>query len=821
MYIEKIRLKDYHRTALSGVTDMEITFTTQVQLILGTNGSGKSSLLSELSPLPGVPAQFGKNGFKKIWITHQGASYYLESTFKSGGHHSFQRDGEELNPGHTYRVQLDLCRQYFNWTPELQQLLTGRQRFTTMSPSKRREWIARLSRVSYEYAIKVHQKLAKKARDTSGSLDRVRQRLTQESNNLKMLGGESVQEMEERMEILRREVNMLLTAQEPNLPGIHAAEQRLQGLVRETQELARTMVERKLPEIDAQYTSLDEMEAERINLRSAIATNRAIYDRAVKEFADLDALAADLGVVGETIPDNIDDLVAAEAAGIGQQLSKIARFHDLEATPRLLADSQTVIPQLLELFSAMPDNTGMIYSPKAEQEVQLKRQECLTRLDHHAGRLVQINHRRGVLNSSKELTCPSCSFMWKEGFSESEMRQLDQWETEYEALIAKDEAEKREYDTYLERYGEVAAQYARLRGFTNSYPAMGPLWTMILENRLHLERPAEQRSVFMDWMNDVTAALAIHNARERLSHLENLARRKADGTLSQLGTRREILTTEIEQLQVTHADLQARESRLSNYASICRLQAESATRLTQVISQSHDALRAVVSVMRNDAMNTVAHSHHDELASIQRRLSDRQTLTGIVGELERFHATEELDHRALKLLAEELSPTEGMIAEDIAGFIRCLVDHMNSIIAQVWAHDLLVQPCGMESGELNYKFPLKTPSTVRDDAADVSEGSEGQQDMVDMAFMMTVMLYLDLHDAPLFLDEPGASFDEQHRTNLMGFIRRLVENRRHPQVYMISHYLANHGAFTNAQSMALDTTNITVPQHVNEHVVFH
>lgn len=820
MIADLFELKGYHRIMLSGGDHIRIRFEEIVQLILGTNGSGKSSLLAELSPLPAASGHFAKGGFKRIHYTHRGMRYELFSSFKDGGagHHDFICDGVELNPGHTSKAQAELAREHFGWSNDLHQLMTGRIRFSTMGPAKRRDWIQRLSTVDYRYALSVFHKLAKKSRDTSGSLNRVNARLTQESNNLKMVEGDDVATMEARVATLRHEVNLLLTSQDPNAKPLLAAQSRLNECLQQAETLSRRILARKILPVEGEYTGMDQVMSAIVHLDGSINTNRALYQRATREYADLDALAADLGAIGEEIPEDLPGVVEKARAVLADTKARLNRFKDLQFTSRMYSDTQQVIPALLELFSLMPDNSDMSYSPKAVEESKQRRAEILQEIDRATNRLVQIHHRRQTINEARDMTCPSCKYVWRPGYSEAEVAELDRWESEQNAIVEAAQLRRKVEDEFMEKYDEVAAQYTRLRGYVNGYPTMAPLWSLILDNRLHLNKPNEQRSVFIDWSNDVTLAMQIHEQTERLTHLENLLRRQADGSLSQLGTRRQLLTDEIERLQQENKTLRIQRDQLDVYRRESQVQIDDAMTVHRTIMAAHEAVQAVVGALRNNALNQVAYGHQDELATIQRRLSDRQTLTGIVDDLTRFRDQEQLDHAALALLADELSPTEGMIAEDLVGFITCLVEQINSIIAQVWTLDLQVKPCGLESGELNYKFPVYSPASIHKPAGDIDQASEGQQAMIDMAFVMTVMLYLDLHEAPLFLDEPGRTFDDQHRINLMGFIRQLVDSAKYPQFFIISHYASNHGAFTKADVIALDTTNVAVPQNCNQNV---
>jgi ABC-type sulfate/molybdate transport systems ATPase subunit len=159
-----------------------------------------------------------------------------------------------------------------------------------------------------------------------------------------------------------------------------------------------------------------------------------------------------------------------------------------------------------------------------------------------------------------------------------------------------------------------------------------------------------------------------------------------------------------------------------------------------------------------------------------------------------------------------------LIAEQLTGFITCLVGQLNSIIGTLWTYDMAVQPCGMSSGELDYRFPLQIQSAEHV-APDVAKGSKAQQQVVNFAFQLTVMLYMEMTDYPLYLDEPGEGFDEQHRTNLIGFVKQLMDANHHSQLFLVSHYAATHGSLVNSEVLVLDSNNITVPGEFNKHVV--
>ena len=109
MKILELALKGYKRLSLNQIETIQLTPQNKFHWILGTNGSGKSSLMKELTPLAAAPANYHKGGYKKIVLEHRGDIYKLESNFV-GPKNLFTfvvvkgDKEEELNPGHTSTV---------------------------------------------------------------------------------------------------------------------------------------------------------------------------------------------------------------------------------------------------------------------------------------------------------------------------------------------------------------------------------------------------------------------------------------------------------------------------------------------------------------------------------------------------------------------------------------------------------------------------------------------------------------------------------------------------------------------------------------------
>lgn len=81
MYIKSIELSKFIPFGLAQIRKLQATFHSQIQIFIGTNGSGKTSLLNELHPLPAIRSSYKKQGYKKLVIEHEGNEYILTSDF--------------------------------------------------------------------------------------------------------------------------------------------------------------------------------------------------------------------------------------------------------------------------------------------------------------------------------------------------------------------------------------------------------------------------------------------------------------------------------------------------------------------------------------------------------------------------------------------------------------------------------------------------------------------------------------------------------------------------------------------------------------------
>lgn len=815
MRIISIQLVGYKRLALANIQSLTYSPESAFQLILGTNGSGKSSLLQELSPLPAASSDFLKGGSKCIKLLHRGSEYVLTSTFKSGNHHSFVKDGEELNSGGTGQVQKELVRNEFNYTQDLHEILIGRERFTTMAPMKRREWITRLSSCDYTYALGVFNRLKAAARDAQGAVKHTKQRLLQETNNLRTFG--NTEGLAERAEMLRNELTALLSSRAPDAVAMDVARHTLRQHLSALEELSRRVIDTpaRLPDV----TSASMLE-ERLNeVTQQLTTVRSLHQRASTEYSELDELLHSLGAGAQLSPEQLQRKIQELQDGLTQLVvdnNWVGVIHDPVGASR---DTDAVLSELIQALQALPDNSDGTYSRERLQSERERLTILRGQYDSATAKLRQIHLKLEHIRHAEDQTCPQCEYRWKPGVDASQQGQLESWQQAHQQNLEQLELDIRQIEAYLEAAAEYAKDYGRIRTLLTSYPRLQPLTQYLIEQRCLTDRPAERVGVLHRWHRTVAQVAEQARLQDELNQLLELQARQASlGEVGLLAIRQERLQEELRSYTRQLEELRVQHQQLKTLDESYRQWRQSVEQLEELLRKGPQLLEAHRQALRNQHIDQVVGQHHNELAVTQRKLTEHGSMVSIVQDLQQDHEGLDRDWKALLLLTQALSPTEGLIAEQLTGFIQCLVAQMNSVIAAVWTQELKILPCGQDDAELDYKFPLQSGAHSEPNV-DIAYGSTAQVEIVNLAFKLTAMLYLGMTDYPLYLDELGAAFDEQHRINVMNFIRQLMEVNQHSQMFLISHYAANHGAFTNAQVLVLDGANIAVPGEYNKHVV--
>jgi DNA repair exonuclease SbcCD ATPase subunit len=831
-------LKHFKRFALNQISLFDLRPTEQIQLILGTNGSGKSSLLGELTPLPANAADYLKGGSKEIHISHRGSTYVLISSFESGNKHYFRKDDEELNPGGTQAVQKELCKQEFGVTPDTHELSTGLLRFTGMGPSHRREWYTRMSDVSFDYAIGVYDKLRKEHRSVVGALDLDKKQLVTEQS--KIITEEEQQLLVNDVKDLHRELERLLEIKRrPDRPMDVVEEQR-RLTERDLLELSNKLLNLKVESPahlyrdewgilqPLEFKSIDGVNAYIDDLREQIAAQNAVMEKLVADHSkqkDTVEVLKKQGADGiESVRKKINEWAEKRVEAMKGLRLKLDFSHtDPVQAKRTI---EAIKHDLEALVFELPVNTSKTFGSAVLGELK---QSAQTLKDQHRRKVneqAQLSARKQHAEEHREkgvTTCPKCNHSFHMGMSDAQMDELKKRLVIVGQEIEKLEEHLKKLEAAIAEQEEYGARYRAIIQLTRSTPALKPFWEYVAEKELLVNAPRSVMSTMQILENDVDLECMIDAMNAEIEELKKLLAKSeelGDQNLGEAVEKLNTLTTEIE----AHTKALAQSRRELNDFHTYRKQLQEAMALELKINVAmvtfENLTHEAVETLRLSTIEQCFRQTQSTLARKEEVLKAVHQQKAIVEHLKTTIVRRTMEEEALKHCVRELSPTDGLIAEGLLGFIKNFTHQMNQLIRKIWAYPLEVLPCGISSergAELDYKFPLMV-GTRDNIVSDVSRGSSGMQEIVDLAFKVIGLKYLGLEHGTLMLDEFGKTLDLEHRTAAVMAIKMLMETKPFSQLFMISHYESHYGAFSNAQVCVLDARNIAVPKTHNTHV---
>ena len=829
MRLVKLTLHKYTRMARARET-LVYEPTLPIQLIIGSNGAGKSSLIFEMFPLASSKDDFGEGGYKEAVYHHEGKLYKAHSYFRNNKDmvHELSvqtEDGEwqNLNDGPTAKVHNENVEKIFNITPNDRQLLLSINKFSAMLPDKRRELFTRMSDVDFTFGLSLYQRIQKEVKTTAAVIKYLQESLLSETSNV--ISEDQVKQIQTTTMELHAELQKLYKVKTPFKAGFSGLPDRIRKNLNDT----RSIVDR-IMNIELAYpTQVSDPNPELIRqlLRSKedeLVWTKSRIDVVHRTYYDLKSKVGDINI--------------AQGAYVAETQARVQKLEEEIASQRLLltaADKvkdedietfvrnfEAVYSPLMEIFAKQPDNSEKFYSGAKLKElnarVEHQRQEYRER-NIEANRLrSSITHLRE--HEQKPATeCPRCKHQWRIGFDKALLEEQTALMEQVGKRIEQLEQEERETRQTIHEVDQYLQLYLQYLSIMRTNPALYPLWDVLQANNLAFENATLSVSTINSFYSDLPSLNKIASLLKEL--------RSAKETIEQFQA------LDLKEIQKNQDQMREQETELSNYSiterSLVLEIRELSTYLKQVDELANLETQLAYNIDLADTLTeeVLEREHHhlieEMIRNVQSSLSAKESILqaaqqarGNMADLEARLERAKLKERAAKLLISTLSPTEGLIAEGMTGFVNNYMTQVNKVIASIWSYDMFVLPVTVgetESADLTYRFPLQLygmPKPLKD----IVEGSLSMQQLFDMAFRVVGMAYLGLEHMPLFLDEFGTGFDEHHKNEALKAIRKIIEQMGFEQTFIISHDSNNYGGLSNAELCVLCDKNVLIPPDI-------
>lgn len=825
MKILSIILHKSKRLGFNGIETLTYTPEKLYQIILGTNGSGKSSLMAELSPLPSVGTDYFKGGYKEIKIEHLSKYYILTSDFsqKQAGSHSFICEGEELNDGGTTTVQKQLAKEHFDFDKDLFELLTGQTSFREMSPNQRRYWLVRMADDNMEYAIKLYNDINKRQRESAAVvkyLDEQLTTVTQQNPNIE----EKQKELTEREGLLKNAHRGLSRIDSfESAVSLSTLEARVNKGFTVLSDLCDDVLSMKYPEnytlgspenianhqaqltanLNLVQSTIDELTEEHTNVKQTV---EALIKQEVDDVGSLKIL--------------LDDVVNRQQGHLSQ-LNKFKQITTLNA--KSLSDACEIVEtQLEEILSELPDNSSKYFNRERLEEARASQQRLRGNIGYLDKEIATKQHILDHLDQGDKVECPSCHQRFLPGMSQYDYETIkgerEKLNSQRSGLIKELESD----DTYLTAMQEYLAIHTQLKSLMSSTPVLKPLWDTFANYPLTEYAPTKYLNLFTTFVREVLTLLDAQKLQPNIDEMTQAIKSMQGQSQSETSFNKgalEKIEHKLNKLTLQKHTLTDDLTRTQGYAERFNLVNQLTGKLDKTDTHLSELVSEYYRVGVQDFITKEIDEVNRQLGTVAHELSMLDTVKHHLADLTHERAKAVEQKQLLDLLAKQISPVSGLIADYSLKFITQFTDQMNAIISGVWTYDMQLQPLAM-SEDLTYKFPVYMSGSDTQ-TPDINKLSSAQKRMIDFAFKILLITYLELEDYPLYIDELTPNLDETHRINITNYLKTFVDSGRCSQLFMTSHYVSGHNAFRDAEFVVINSSNLlNVPDEFNVNAVF-
>lgn len=816
MFITGVRLKGFQRLVHNNIQEVSIDFTSPFQLVLGRNGSGKSSLMGELTPYPSHKDLYSDDGLRELYFNHRGSKYVVIDDFSLGKHSIFKDDEllhENLNPS----MMKAVVKELFGIDKTLADILTDKKKFTTMSPAERREIIMRASGINIDLGIEILDKLKERRSYFKEYSKNLSKRLVAEDNNLPT--DSHIEELNKRKEDILEDLKLLdeLTHQQVEI----MPERNMLDKINQFQQVGK-IAYRFMDTPTILSKASDKEDAIEIGTKLRYDLEQIdIKKKAISE--EIESLTISLGK--NRFSKTKDDLTK-ELAFIDEELQALENeskgfIYVGEEFKMAVETAQSLYEDLREAFDRLPDNTNRYFN-KETRNVNVEN-------------LIKINNRVSVLRNSiyeiemglkqhkdgELIECPACqnSFIPGVTLSETTLKERLEIQTKQLSLAEKELETAKEYEI---EYKDYQSQLMDIDLYSKHFFLHGELFKRLRQYNYVANSPKHCLSILEDWFNDIGKSLRYNDLLIR--------REKVKEEISIVSAedleRKRLEDERLQRLEKDYSHLIDEALRIKDklksikeylvYLTELNTWLKDAENLEQEVDDYKDNLlknnlHKFVFTAKAD-LNRELSQIEKEITSIQYTLLNRERLGN-----DKVETDNSVDY--LNILHDELSPKTGLLGDVMNEFIEKFVAQMNNFIKSIWTYDIKILPCRNKKGDLDFYFPVQIMGGKP--SADVAEVSTGEQHICNFVFKLLIMATYDLQDFPLFLDELAGNMDDLHRVRIMKTVYDMVVNNYCTQMFLIAHYQQQYGVFTQAEVFVTNPDNLqSIPENYNSHAKF-
>ena len=841
MRIIGLVLKGYVPFRDSGIQELSVDFTEDVQITIGSNGSGKSKMQQQLTTYPTVRSMFDKTGFRSLTLEHNNIHYRLESEYEkpSSPHAFYEGDSEEnLNIGRTTQGQIDLIVDHLGITPLIDDLIMNRLSFPAMGNAKRKDVLMSANPDQIGFVLPLIKQTAQKIKACKNNIARLQSRKIMLEQEL--IDQETVQSLENEKQsihedlnhfqqnIMDLEVGLRTVSSSPSVPTIDHL-----SLIKQTIKRSHY----KLSSLSHIERDDYQRQKNKETLLSKIAVCQQRLEEADAQILQQSADLAELEVKYRdlTIDDDLHQtdltIQRLEADRDKLQITRPA----FELSPEDLVIKYQELDQLRDRLHIFSEIQVRLLPAKRRQHrekmlslYQYRQSNYYMRLNDLEGQYEEWSKRHTLTpkdipdSPCAKNACPLYSHFMEEYQSANDKR------TSLRESIEKGRRKTERLDRYvtgLITYFQNAKPYTEQIQWLGEYARSNPILH-------HILRQIDILTVLSTSPNRIIHQL--HDAYNRIDQWIRLKQIQADLETAYALKSRQISSESHDTIKLVSAIETGKQS-LYGLRDVIKRLSERRKLLERDLRdiETFNNLKTTLMSLQQDHLILLKelseHHEKDKLTLLRRgveelrakhflRLSDIERVLRSQSSLQERYQEEVLSQ--ITIIEKELSDLQCIETaliiipkENMTSFINELFDQANRFIDRIWTIPLKIEPLKLED-PLTYDFYISGDNqTIRE----MSECSEGQTEIISLALNLALRVILGHLNLPCCLDEPGRTLDTTHQHNLITLLRRLLDDKVVSQLFLVSHHAVVHEGFSDTETLVLRDDNIMLPEKWNLH----
>jgi tetratricopeptide (TPR) repeat protein len=511
-------------------------------------------------------------------------------------------------------------------------------------------------------------------------------------------------------------------------------------------------------------------------------------------------------------------------ADITQQISTLSSqitslFASLDSAADFQSGFDSVYQTLIEIFSQLPEEGSSDITRQTRETInertlrfQASIRQINVQMEVESNRIAALEDAKN--NHGQE--CPNCHHKFFPGYSDEEYlatkERLGKLNEQYQATV--DELEL--CQAHLESVDQILALRSQYAQIARSWPILSPLWELLSD--AGSSSPKKSRMLLESVLRDIPIVVKIEALQEEFTHyteLLQIAEKESGHDLNQQQAYVQETELRLARTQDQIRDYERELKLIERLLETLNKVFEQATTIESCVDQREQYLNQLQDSLRVEHFNRLIGIFREEIAMLEQTLSKINIQQSLLAQLKQQNEQYQEDIRLLKLADRVMSPSSGLIAKGLIGFINSFIARMNHVVKQIWTYPLEILPVAVDDDtDLNYEFPVEFDHRYKAPDIRPTENNKATCDVFDLAFRIVAAECLGLQDWPLQLDEFGASFDNKHRNLAFQVTSSLVASTNIPQIFMVAHIEQSYGSLKNCDVTVLDDNNVILPEDI-------